>query len=223
MGRELLTQDINKIVSGAYSLDLLDGANHEIEIEGNVNLLITEINKDSNVLLHLKEDAKLVLSILSKNSIENIKFNANLDKNSAIDVYFADFSEGKGKLNFDINLNKEGALADWHLASLAAKNDDKEFEVSIYHNAPNTEGHTNNYGVSKDDAKLVFSGISRIYKYSVKSKTSQNGKIMVFDRNSKGNVKPILGIDENDVQANHALKKEGAIVSPVRCKWAPAN
>ncbi len=34
----------------------------------------------------------------------------------------------------------------------------------------------------------------------------------------------ITGIDRKEVDKAFAeLKKEGAIVSPVRCKWAPAN
>ena len=41
---------------------------------------------------------------------------------------------------------------------------------------------------------------------------------------SAGDVTKALGADRKEVDKAFAeLKKEGAIVSPVRCKWAPAN
>ena len=39
-----------------------------------------------------------------------------------------------------------------------------------------------------------------------------------------GKIAEITGIDRKEVDKAFAeLKKEGAIVSPVRCKWAPAE
>jgi biotin operon repressor len=39
-----------------------------------------------------------------------------------------------------------------------------------------------------------------------------------------GKIAEITGLDRKDVDKAFAeLKKEGAIVSPVRCKWAPAE
>ena len=39
-----------------------------------------------------------------------------------------------------------------------------------------------------------------------------------------GKVAELTGLDRKDVdKAFAALKKEGAIVSPVRCKWEPAE
>lgn len=41
---------------------------------------------------------------------------------------------------------------------------------------------------------------------------------------SAGEIAKILNADRKDVDKAFAdLKKEGAIVSPVRCKWAPAE
>ena len=41
---------------------------------------------------------------------------------------------------------------------------------------------------------------------------------------SAGEVAKFLNADRKEVDKAFAdLKKEGAIVSPVRCKWAPAN
>ena len=61
-----------------------------------------------------------------------------------------------------------------------------------------------NYGVTRDDGKLTFSGVCHILKGSSGSKAHQNAKVMVFDSLSNGVAKPILKIDENDIEASHA-------------------
>ena len=41
---------------------------------------------------------------------------------------------------------------------------------------------------------------------------------------SAGELEKLSGLDRKDIdKAFQALKKEEAIVSPVRCKWEPAN
>lgn len=76
--------------------------------------------------------------------------------------------------------------------------------MNIYHNHPETFGRIDNYGVCKDQSKLTFSGISHILKGSHKSKSHQNAKIVVFDSECVAKAKPILKIDENDIEASHA-------------------
>ena len=82
--------------------------------------------------------------------------------------------------------------------------DGRVFDISVNHVAPNTFARMDNYGVAKDNGKLVFSGTSSILNGSKGSKTHQNSKIMVFDEDSDGIAKPILKIDENDIEASHA-------------------
>ena len=82
--------------------------------------------------------------------------------------------------------------------------DNKEFDVSAYHNAINTYAQLDNYGVCRDEGKLTFSGICKIINGSHGSKAHQNAKIMVFDELSNGVAKPILKIDEHDIEASHA-------------------
>lgn len=199
----------NVSVNSEYKLnstlvDLSKGKNVTLDITNDAVLLVTEIDSDSSLVLNIAPNCNVRFSVLAKNNINNAKIVANLEENATFDAYFADFSEGKGKIKVDVNLNKEGASAVWHLASLSANADNKEFEVSVYHFAPRTTGRSDNFGVCKDDAKLVFSGVSKIFNGCKRSKTNQNAKIMVFDKASNAVAKPILKIDENDIEASHA-------------------
>ena len=176
---------ILNISEGSYDLLLIPAPNKEIEF---------------NQVPY----SELKVGLLGKGDISNFKISANLSENSTIDSYFADFSTGKNHSIITINLNGRGARANWHLASLSSQSDNKEFEVSIFHNSPFTYAQSDNYGVCKNEGKLVFSGTSKILNKSIKSKTYQNAKIMVFDRLSNAVAKPILKIDENDIEASHA-------------------
>ena len=210
--RQLLTKIDNKYVisQGEEASFVLDLANEQglasIEVEDNTNtkLLIINPREDVELAFDVKDNAYFQMSFLDHNSTNNVKITANVGYKSVFSAYFADFIQGKCKGQINVNLNKEYATCDWHLASLSMNTDNKEFDVSVYHNNPNTYAQMDNYGVCRDSGKLVFSGICHIINGSHGSKAHQNAKIMVFDELSNGIAKPILKIDENDIEASHA-------------------
>ena len=56
----------------------------------------------------------------------------------------------------------------------------------------------------KDEAKLNFSGIVHIKNGAHQSVAHQNAKIIIFDDDTDAIAKPILKIDDNDIEASHA-------------------
>lgn len=210
--RCLLKQIDNKYVISpreetSFAIDLSNKQGLvSIEIQNNVNakLLLLNPKEDVEVEINVLDNAYLQVSMLDSVATKNIKISANVGYKSTFSAYFADFIPGKCKGDIAINLNKEYATCEWHLASLSMKQDNKEFNVSAYHNAVNTYAQMDNYGVCRDSGKLVFSGICHIINGSHGSKAHQNAKIMVFDELSNGVAKPILKIDENDIEASHA-------------------
>ncbi len=167
-------------------------------------LYLSNLIKENKIEINVLEDGILHLSILADTPINQLDLTVNLAKNTQLIVYFADFSYEVNNSNVVINLNEENSNVVWHLASLASKNDKKNISVSALHNSPSTFARVDNYGVSKDNSKLVFAGTSHILNGMIHSKTHQNAKIMVFDPNSDAVAKPILKIDENDIEASHA-------------------
>ena len=169
-----------------------------------ISLYLFNFKEESKIHFELIDNAILHLSIFADKPIKNSKITAKVGKNSKIITYYADFSTVSNKLEADINLDDENATCEWHLASLSSENDNKEIGVSIYHNHPRTYGRIDNYGVCKDHGRLLFSGISHILKGCHQSNSHQNAKIVVFDNDCIARAKPILKIDENDIQASHA-------------------
>ena len=169
------------------------------------------LSNNQKMSLDLKEKANVKLSFFAKTELENLNVEINVNGGAELNIYFADFSFGLNNVNFIIRLKGPQARANFHLASLTSKTDKKTFTISVNHEAENTFAKVDNYGVCKDNSKLLFAGTSWINKGCVKSSTYQSAKIMVFDQNcvatakpSDASAKPILKIDENDIIANHA-------------------
>ena len=178
--------------------------------------LVFSINEESNVsilFINLKEELDIEFNIASRSEVKfsflqenhsSLFIKGDIASDSHLLVYFADFVSGNIDLRTDIHLVGENASCIWNLASLTKDNDQKSFDVSIYHNYRKTYCEINNYGVARDKSKLLFSGICKIENGAHESIAHQNSKIMVFDEESDAIAKPILKIDDNDIEASHA-------------------
>ena len=214
MERIAISQINNNVSSGNYVVDglvLIDNVvNIEIEVNSSCDILLNNIKDIKELNITINKDSNLALSFLAQEEIKSSKIRVFVKENGALNGYFADFSEQKLDLDCCIDLLEEGASCNYKVASLIAGDDHKLIDVSINHLSPRTYGKFDCFGICKDYGKVVVSGTSHIYKGSVKSKTQQNCKIMVFDENSDAVAKPILKIDENDLEASH-----GAVVGKI--------
>lgn len=212
MKNEILISESELLKCEPIVLSLKENETVQININSNDTsyIFVRDFSIGSILNIHLKENAKLQLSFLAKNVFDKAEINVDLEKGAFFASYFADFSKDKEKLKVTIKLNGEGSSAYWHLASLTANKDNKEFNININHNAGHTIALSNNFGVSKDESKLIFSGKSAIYKGSHGSHTRQNSKIMVFDPSCDAIARPVLKIDEKDIEASH-----GAVVGRI--------
>ncbi len=199
---------INSSNEENYSiLTLKDISSENIEITCNefvkVKILINEF-ENKNVKFILKNNAFLKLNFLSLTQSACGNYTFELEDASNALVAMADLVKGDVDFNATFNLIGDNANSEWHLASLGADNDRKVFNINFNHVAKNTTGIMSNYGVVEDESMMHFKGISHIKNGSIKSKTRQSAKIMVFDPKCHAKANPILKIDENDIEASHA-------------------
>lgn len=199
---------INSSNEENYSiLTLKDIASENIEITCNeyvkIKILINEF-ENKNIKFILKNNAFLKLNFLSLTQSACGNYLFDLEESSNAFVAMADLVKGNVDFNATFNLLGDNANSEWHLASLGADNDKKIFNINFNHVAKNTTGVMSNYGVVEDESMMHFKGISHIKNGSIKSKTHQSAKIMVFDPKCHAKANPILKIDENDIEASHA-------------------
>ncbi|MCX5775059.1 MAG: SufD family Fe-S cluster assembly protein, partial [Firmicutes bacterium] len=181
-------------------------AHLDIEISSCQNVDILEIAdaRDTELNLLVEEGATLNWATVAFSEGKKAKMNGVLEKNATLNVAVADFSQGNESFDAIIVLKGEHSRIDWHLASLAARTDQKNIQVSFDHIGLDTYAMMNNYGVTEDSGSLIFAGTSHIFKGSHHSRTHQNAKIMVFDPQCIAKANPVLKIDENDIEASHA-------------------
>ena len=193
--------------TGSYLLDL-SKADKEVCVSigqnSSVDLLLLGLRNENNISINIDDNSSVKLSALVLDLVTDFCINANVNENSTLNAYLADFIIGKCKGKIDVNLNKENATINWLSSSLSINNDNKELDVSVNHNSPRTFAQIDSYGVCRNNGKLLFSGICHIFNGSHGSKAHQNAKIMVFDKVSNGIARPILKIDDNDIEASHA-------------------
>ena len=204
MERKRINQASSRLGDGNYIIDSFADLLIETTANSVSDILVNNLPDKSSFKMIISENSHVNLSILAESKVDFSKMEIAVKKGGYLEVYFADFSKEVINLNCLINLEEEGATAYFKLASLAANKDLKNIDVSIKHLSPRTYGRVDNYGVCKDEAKMTFLGTSHIMKDSIKSKTQQNAKIMVFDETSNAIAKPILKIDENEIEASHA-------------------
>ena len=194
--------------SGENTLDNFDNGLTKIavtnEVNSNSRLTILKLNNIRDIEIELKENSYLLLSLLLEDDINDLNIKVTAKSGATLEGFIADFSTNVLNLNCVVDLKEENASAYIKLASLSANKDNKNISISINHIVGKTFGRVDNYGVCKDLGKLLFAGTSHIFEKAIKSKTQQNAKIMVFDEASNAIAKPILRIDENDIEASHA-------------------
>ena len=144
-------------------------------------------NLPSSLSIDVPEDTVLTLNIATFEKLQNTKIVVKVHRDADFEAYMADFSVFQGKVEVLVELLEEGAECNW-----------------LIHSAPHTTATMSNYGITKDESRLIFKGTGTIEKGAVKTNTKQVAKIIVFDPKSDGVASPALVIDDNDVSASHA-------------------
>ena len=214
MERTIISNIKNTISNGDYLIDGLllsdKQVGVEIEVNSSCDILLNNIKEVKDLTIVINKDSNVTLSFIAEEEMKSSNINIIVKSNATLTGYFADFSEKTLDLHCKVNLMEEGASCTYKVASLVAGDDRKLVDVSIDHTSPKTYGKFDCYGICKDNGKITVTGTSHVFKGSIKSKAQQNCKIMVFDENSDATAKPVLKIDENDLEASH-----GAVVGKI--------
>lgn len=129
-----------------------------------------------------------------------IRYQFNLLENSNINVYkFYDVA-GIKEMNI-INLLGTGANIDYNFKTISTGFE--KYNLTIYHNAPNTNSSIKNNGVNINKGNLQFNVSSFAGIGNKECNINQSSRIINLTDN-KCQINPNLFIDEYDVSANHS-------------------
>ncbi|MDX8044724.1 Fe-S cluster assembly protein SufD [Gracilibacillus sp. S3-1-1] len=88
--------------------------------------------------------------------------------------------------------------------SVGRGNQSQNYTAKIVHFGKNSQGYILQHGVMKDSASSIFNGIGKIEHGASKADAEQESRVLMLNKDARGDANPILLIDEDDVTAGHA-------------------
>lgn len=134
---------------------------------------------------------------------KNANIVMNIVKNSSISLFFCGLSAADVDLNIEVNLLSEGCKASVNIGTIAIDHAKKQFFVNVNHYAPKTISNVELKGITKGHGTIRFNPRSMIAYETPFCEAKQNSRIVNLSPTSQGAIKPILEINNNDVEASH--------------------
>lgn len=162
------------------------------------------INFVSNSIV--KENAKLTYTGISKfneKAVVSVIRNSYVFRYGRSNYSVAEINDSTTDSKTNIYLQEQYASATTKTVAITNKMQESKFRQLVEHNAPDTEGFIENYGVSNNTSALVFEGVGKINKNMKRSVARQSNKGIVLGAKSRLDANPLLLIDEFDVIASH--------------------
>jgi len=100
-------------------------------------------------------------------------------------------------------LREEGATG--LLSSASLVDCTKTYNMNVVNYAPHTYGDMKNYAVVLGNGRLMIDAIGKIIKGAYRSESHQTSRALSFAEGQNAIILPELLIDEDDVQASHAM------------------
>lgn len=211
---------MNKIIvvdDNIHSLELSDSIKVELipkNILFEVNTLKIDILKDDalnieykhlnetklNIEINVSENINFNINEFRNGIKSKIKYHYNIDSNSNLNIYkFYDIETIKEFVRID--LNGINATINYNFKTISTNN--QKYDLTVYHNKPNTNSNIINNGVNIENGNLIFNVSSFVDNGNNKCNVIQKSRIVNLTLN-KCSISPNLYIDEYNVNANHS-------------------
>jgi len=153
--------------------------------------------------LEVKDSVLLQLIILPSTK-KDIRINGifNVLEKGNLNVTIVDFNSYSTYVDIKGDLYEESNTI-YHVGVNGYSNSNKIYDIKLNVIGKKTNSLVKMNGVISDQADIRFLGTTKINKGSIKSVARQEGRIINLSNNGKGQVNPILQIDENDIMASH--------------------
>ena len=180
------------------------GNNLKIFINSSIDIVeLFSACKDLTYSLVIDENCDVNNTMILRNNNEIINKNIESLKGVSLNEILIDLDINSSNVSMNIDLNGENIDCYNRVAAIAA-GIVKKYDIRVNHNTPSSKSKLDNHGVATLNGELYFKATGSIVKNGYKSSMLQNNKIILFDKESKGDIEPLLLIDNNDVNASHA-------------------
>jgi len=143
------------------------------------------------------------LSNLSKDVASFVYRNASVARYGVSNYRLADIGDAIQLMHQTTNLDGEYASGTSKTIAITSGPQEARYETLVEHNAKDTEGYIEHYGVANNESALIFEGIGQINKGMKQSVARQSNYGIVLGEKARLDANPLLLIDEFDVEASH--------------------
>ena len=181
-----------------------DEKSYSFVVENNCKVsVLLDITSSLDLNVVVKDNGDLKIAILNKKNKNNININGVIEKEAGFTCVIADFCKEATSLNSNVDLKGEYSTSKFVVSSTSNDKFKKTYNINFNHLNKNTTSKIKAFCVSLKESEIQVTGVSYIPKESVKSNASQEVKIILFDKNSRGKASPILKIECDDIKASH--------------------
>lgn len=196
---------------------LLEKGLNEFEIDSQRDLQISfRCTENCEVFVRIKNAKSLTIRTFTSES-QNVSYlfwnecketltvreEHEVLKDADLTVSYGEVNGSATKRNTYVALRQSGAHALVSSASLVS--DTKDYIIQVVNYAPHTYGDMKNYAVVLNGGRLSIDAIGKIVKGASGSESHQTSRALSFEEGQHALIVPELLIDEDDVQASHAM------------------
>lgn len=128
----------------------------------------------------------------------------HIGKDARIDWALGQMNDGNTVSDNTTHLIGDGSWADAKTVTIGRGKQRENITTLIVHHGKHSEGHILKHAVMKDDASLIYNGVTKIEHGAQKANGVQTERVLMLSEKARGDANPILLIDEDDVTAGHA-------------------
>ena len=209
--QKTIFEDTKLDVIDQMSLDLVVELKKEIKIVINVKqsaaavMIVNLIGHDQklNIETNLAEYSKLTILFINTGYNLDINEEVYIEERAKYKVAYSEMDEDKVKRVANYYL--QGFQAEIELVSVALIKDQIHQEFNCHHLQKETVSFMQTYGVLLKQGDYYIKANGKIIKGASKSKSFQVSRVLTLGDKEKAKIVPLLLIDENDVEASHAM------------------
>ncbi|MEA5017546.1 MAG: SufD family Fe-S cluster assembly protein [Erysipelotrichaceae bacterium] len=171
--------------------------------EATLIIQIADNDKEISISTLIEPNSKLNVLYLNRSTTLKIKETVDISEGGNYQVAYGELEAGILDRIADYNLN--GYKANIDLISTAIINEHKHQELNCHHLAKSTTSLMQTYGVLLNKGDYYIKANGHIIKGASGSKSHQASRVLTFADKQQAKIIPLLLIDENDVEASHAM------------------
>lgn len=189
----------------AYEIDTDEEISLELKITHPCDVFV-RIRRAPQMQIRTEVSAGVKAAVLFYNSSEETlrsTENHTVLRDGDLTVAYGECNGADTFRTVKVELKESGASA--LLSSASLVNEKKEYRMEVANLAPHTSGDIRNFAVVLSEGRLMIDAIGRIVNGAYRSESHQTSRALSFAEGQRSEILPELLIDENDVQASHAM------------------